>query len=678
MSHGRPGADPTRKAKNFKGTVIRLLLWLKPERLRLNFILVLSTLAVAAQVAAPKILGNATNIVFEGIFNKRTPKGVTKEQMIAGLEAAGKTDIAKMLEPMNLNPGTGTDWSALAKVLLFVAGLYFLSSLLQWMSGFLMRIVVQNTGYTMRRQVQEKIDRVTLSYLDSSSRGDLLSRVTNDIDNITQTLMQTMTQLLSSILTLIGMLIMMFYISWSLALLTLIIVPLAIILGGLIMKQAGPYFSKQWRATGELSGIVEEAFTGQEVTTLYGLQEEFADRFADSNREVSHATFKAQFLSGLMQPLMSMLSNAAYVLVAVAGGFKVASGQMTLGDVQAFIQYSRQFTQPLTTLASMANMLQSGASSAERVFEFLDAPELTADTRDEQARTEGDQALRDAGIINERGQVLAAQPTGGTEGGQPASANEQQVQNGKVVFRDVNFSYVPGKPIITGLNLSVQPGQTVAIVGPTGAGKTTLVNLLMRFYEIDSGAIFVDGINTLDMTRDELRSRIGMVLQDTWLFTGTIMENLSFGKVGATEEEVIAAAKATSVDRIIRALPDGYETHLDDEGGGISNGERQLLTIARAFLSDPEILILDEATSSVDTRTEVLVQQAMGKLRSGRTSFVIAHRLSTIRDADLIVVMENGNVVEQGTHTELLARNGAYRHLHDAQLAVGDSEEVTE
>ncbi|OKL48304.1 multidrug ABC transporter ATP-binding protein [Boudabousia liubingyangii] len=650
MSHHGRGADPTRKTKDFKGTMLRLILWLKPERLRLNLILLFTALAVAGSVAAPKILGNATNIVFEGIFNSKMPAGVTKAQLIAGLKAQGKGDIASMVEAMNLNPGAGTDWNALAKTLGLVVAIYVASSVISFIAGLMMRIVVQNTGYRMRRQVQDKIDRVTLAYLDGSSRGDLLSRVTNDIDNITQTLMQTMTQLLTSILTLFGMLGMMFWISWQLALLTLIIIPFAMIIGGFVVKKAKPHFSAQWKATGQVSGVVEEAFTGQEVTTLYGLQEQFAQNFEAANSQVQQSTFKAQFFSSAMMPLMVLLSNLAYVMIAVAGGYKVASGTMTLGDVQAFIQYSRQFTQPLSTLASMASMLQSGAASAERVFEFLDAEELSDDVRTEQDRAAG-------------------------------APHEDPAQDGKdlaVSFRDVDFSYVPGKPIITDLTLEVPRGHTVAIVGPTGAGKTTLVNLLMRFYEIDSGAIYVDGINTLDLKRDDLRSRIGMVLQDTWLFTGSIMENLAFGKVGATEEEVIAAAKATNVDRIIRSLPDGYQTHLDESGGGISNGERQLLTIARAFLADPQILILDEATSSVDTRTEVLVQHAMNKLRSGRTSFVIAHRLSTIRDADLIVVMENGNVVEQGTHRELLAANGAYRRLHDAQLNAGTEADTGE
>ncbi|MBV7363403.1 ABC transporter ATP-binding protein/permease [Actinomycetaceae bacterium TAE3-ERU4] len=646
MSRHPQGIDPAQKSKNFKATVHRLITQLKPESLRLGIIIVLVTIAVGTSVAAPKLLGNATNLVFEGIFSQKIPAGTTQQQLVANLQAAGKTDVAKLVSSLHLTPGIGINWHALAIVLLLVLCLYFISSLLDWMAGYLIRTVVQNIGYDLRKRAQNKIDKVSLSYLDTTSRGDLLSRVSNDIDNITQTLLQTLVQLLHSVLSLLGMMVMMFVLSWQLALVTLLIIPLAFFLGGGVMKHAKPHFSAKWKTTGEISSIVEEAFSGHETTLLYGLEESFREEFARTNKESQEATFKAQFFSMSMMPLMSLLSNLAYVLVAVAGGLKVATGQMSLGDVQAFLQYSRQFTQPISNLASMANLIQSGSASAERVFEFLDAPELSEDTR----------------------KVDSVIPT------EPAFDKDDKGKNLAVSFRNVTFSYEPGKPVIENLNLEVKRGQTVAIVGPTGAGKTTLVNLLMRFYEIESGNIYLGGKNTRDIPRDLLRSQFGMVLQDTWLFSGTIAQNIAFGKKGATEKEITQAAKATSVDRIIRALPDGYDTYIDSEGEGISNGERQLLTIARAFLSNPQILIIDEATSSVDTRTEVLVQKAMNTLRAGRTSFVIAHRLSTIRNADLIVVMENGNVVEQGTHEELMEKRGHYRNLHDAQLTYGENQ----
>jgi ATP-binding cassette subfamily B protein len=493
--------------------------------------------------------------------------------------------------------------------------------------------------YDLRQEVEAKLNRLPLPYFDNQPRGELLSRVTNDIDNVGQSLQQTLSQLLNSLLTVVAVLGIMFWISWLLALIALVTIPISIVVTSLIAKRSQKLFVQQWRNTGELNGIVEETFTGHGLVKVYGRQKETEANFKEKNDELFGAAFGAQFISGIIMPVMMFVGNLNYVAIAVVGGLRVASGTMTLGDVQAFIQYSRQFTQPLTQVASMANVLQSGVASAERVFEVLDADEQEADAV------------------------------------QPARLDDP---HGAVAFEDVSFSYTPDKPLIEGLDLSVSPGQTVAIVGPTGAGKTTLVNLIMRFYELDGGRITLDGVDIRDLTRHDLRSRIGMVLQDTWLFGGTIRENIAYGRPGASDDEVMAAARATYVDRFVHSLPDGYDTVLDDEASNISAGEKQLITIARAFLADPALLILDEATSSVDTRTELLVQHAMAALRSDRTSFVIAHRLSTIRDADLILVMEDGRIVEQGSHAELLAAGGAYATLYAAQFsgAAADLDEV--
>jgi ATP-binding cassette subfamily B multidrug efflux pump len=627
---GRPGAAPGAKPMDFGGSLRRLLGALRPERVGLAVVVVLGAASVALAVLGPKVLGDATNIVFAGVLGRDLPADLSQEEAIAALRAAGEDRFADLLGGMDVVPGAGIDFGALAATAALAVGLYAGSALLMWIQGHLLAGIVQRTGFRMRAEVQGKIDRLPLSHLDGEARGDLLSRVTNDIDNVTQTLQQTLSQLIVALLTVVGVLVMMFALSWQLALIALVTVPVAAGLTVAIAKRAQPSFVAQWKATGDLGGHVEETFTGHDLVTAYGAEDRFAARFAEENERLFASSFRAQFISGTIQPSMAFVSNLNYVLVAVVGGLRVASGALTLGEVQAFIQYSRQFTQPLAQIASMANLVQSGVASAERVFQVLDSDEEEPDP---------------------------------TPGARPAQVR------GRVEFDDVSFRYVADAPLIEHLDLVVEPGQTVAVVGPTGAGKTTLVNLVMRFYEVNAGRILLDGVDTRAMTRHDLRAAVGMVLQDTWLFRGTIADNIAFGKVGATRADVEAAAAATSVDRFVRSLPDGYETVIDDEGGGVSAGEKQLITIARAFLSDPQILILDEATSSVDTRTEMLVQHAMARLREGRTSFVIAHRLSTIRDADVILVMEHGSIVEQGTHTELLAAGGAYARLYQSQFA---------
>ncbi len=630
MSHGPRGMGgrAPMKAKNFRATLKRVTNLVVSYRISLAAIFLLSAGAVALSVLAPRILGNATNLVFSGFISKQMPPGMTKDQVIDMLRSEGDVRTADMLGPMNITPGKGLDFTSLAHVLLIVLALYVGAAFLGWAAGQISRLVVQRTGWELRQSIEEKINRLPLSYLDQHSRGDILSRVTNDVDNVTQTMQQTLTQMVSSVLTIIGIAVMMLSMSWELTLIALVVIPLGAALAGVLMKRAQPHFRKQWEATGNVSSIVEETITGHEVVTLFNLQQLYDGKFREQNAALYRASFKAQFISSLVNPVMSLVSNLSYVVVAVGGAVMVTSGALTIGEVQAFIQYSRQFTQPVGQLASIANLLQSGLASAERVFEFLDAPDM-----------------------------------------EPDRGNQKPEGYGAVEFSHVNFSYVPGKPVIQDLSVNVAPGQMVAVIGPTGAGKTTLVNLLMRFYEVDSGAILLDGVNIQDINKDVLRSHFGMVLQDTWLFEGTIEENIAFGKEGATPEQVRAAAQATAVDRLIRQLPDGYDTEVSDEGDTLSVGERQLLTIARAFIADPQMLILDEATSSVDTRTEVLVQEAMDRLRQGRTAFVIAHRLSTIRDADLILVMEDGDVVEQGNHDELLERQGAYSRLYEAQFA---------
>lgn len=623
-----PGA-PGQKAKSFGPTLKRLLQRLAPDRTFVVAIFLLTVAAVVMNTLGPQILGKATNLIFDGVVGKQLPAGLTKDQAVASMREQGQDRLADMLSAMHVVPGVGVDFGAVGRVLLLVLVLYVLASVFNWLQAYLLTTVINRAVQRLRSEVEDKIHRLPLSYFDTNARGDVLSRVTNDVDNVAQSLQQTMSQLVMSVLSVLGIMIMMFWISPLLALIALLTVPAAVIVTAQIAKRSKPHFIDQWKYTGLVNAQVEEAFTGHEVVTAFGRVREVGAEFDKRNDKLYQASFKAQFISGLIMPVMMFIGNLNYVLIAVVGGLRVASGSLSLGEVQAFIQYSRQFSQPLTQIGSMVNLLQSGVASAERIFEILDADEQIPD---------------------------------------PGEEDERSLEHGRVEFDAVSFRYEPDKPVIEDLSLVAEPGHVVAIVGPTGAGKTTLVNLLERFYELDSGAITIDGVDITHISRDRLRSRIGMVLQDTWLFGGTIRENIAYGKTGASEEEILEAARAAYVDRFVHSLPQGYDTVIDEEGSGVSAGEKQLITIARAFLAKPAILILDEATSSVDTRTELLVQQAMAALRRDRTSFVIAHRLSTIRDADLIVVMEGGRIVEQGTHERQLAARGAYYRLYNAQF----------
>ena len=619
---GGPGRGPMaggqvgQKAMTFGPSTKRLLARMRPERTQALLVVALGVVSVALMSVGPRLLGHATDLVFSGYVGSRVPPGTPR------------SELPDAVRGMDVVPGQGVDFDAVGRVLLLVLAIYAGASLLAWLQGYVLNGVVQSTVSRMRQEVEEKINRLPLGYFDRSPRGELLSRVTNDIDNVSQTLQQAMSQLLTSLMTVVAVLGMMFWISPLLALVALVSVPLSLFVTRAIMKRSQGQFVAQWRRTGKLNAIVEETFSGHALVTVFGRRAEVERTFAEENDELYRVSLGAQFVSGLIMPAMMFIGNLNYVVIAVVGALRAANGSLSLGE--AFVQYTLQYTQPHTTGASMMNLMQSGVASAERVFELLDA---------------------------------------GEEPGDPPASTTPALRRGEVEFHDVSFRYDDDEPLIDGLSLVASPGQTVAIVGPTGAGKTTLVNLVMRFYDVDAGRITIDGVDITSVPRSELRGQIGMVLQDTWIFGGTIRENIAYGRPDATEKQVLEAARATFVDRFVHSLPDGYDTVVDEEGANLSAGERQLVTIARAFLTDPALLILDEATSSVDTRTELLLQQAMAALRSDRTSFVIAHRLSTIRDADLILVMEDGAIVEQGSHDELVGSGGAYARLYESQFA---------
>jgi len=613
------------RSRDFTGSARRLFRRLSPQRTAIAAVLALSIGSIVLSAIGPRVLGHATDLLFTGVIGRTLPAGITREQAIAAARTRGDNTFADLLGGMNVIPGRGVDFNAVGRTLLLALAMYLVAALLIWVQARLLNVIVQRTITDLRSEVERKVHRLPLSYFDSRQRGELLSRVTNDVDNIQASVSITISQLFTAVLTIIAVSVMMVTISPLLALITVCTVPLSLWVTRAIARRSQKLFVAQWANTGRLNAHIEETYSGFTVVRTFGHRASAQERFGELNAEVYTASFGAQFFSGLVSPATMFVGNLSYVAVAVIGGFQVASGQITLGSVQAFIQYVRQFNQPLTQVAGMYNTLQSGVASAERVFDFLDEPEESASAPDEL-------------------------PSG----------------RGQVVFQNVSFGYSPDTAVIEDLSFTAEPGSTVAIVGPTGAGKTTLVNLLMRFYDVDTGQILFDGVDIRNVSRSSLRSRIGMVLQDTWLFGGTIAENIAYGRPEATEDEIVEAARAAHADNFIRSLPHGYQTRISHDGGNLSAGEKQLITIARAFVAQPQLLILDEATSSVDTRTELLIQQAMAELRRKRTSFIIAHRLSTIRDADLIVVIDGGRIVEQGSHSDLLRRRGVYWRMVSA------------
>ena len=619
----RMNEPPQVRSRDFTGSALRLLRRLTPQRGLTIAVILLGVGGIAVSVIGPRILGHATDLLFNGVIGRQLPAGLTKEQAIEAARARGDSTFADLLSGMNVVPGQGVDFGAVARTLALALVLYVVAALMVWLQARMLNVVVQRTIARLRADVEDKVHRLPLRYFDTRQRGEVLSRVTNDVDNMQQSLSMSITQLLTSVLTVFGVLVMMLTISPLLTLLTVVTVPLSLWVTRSIARRSRTLFVDQWTNTGRLNAHIEETYSGFTVVKTYGHRAGAIEQFDELNDDVYRASFGAQFLSGLVSPATVFVGNISYVAVAVVGGVQVATGQITLGGIQAFIQYVRQFNQPLTQIAGMYNTLQSGIASAERVFDLLDAEEEPADP----------------------------------PGTLPAVG---AARRGRVEFDEGSFAYLPGTPVLEHLSLVAEPGSTVAIVGPTGAGKTTLVNLLMRFYDVDAGRILIDDVDITSVSRSSLRSQIGMVLQDAWLFAGSVYDNIAYGRPDADYDDVVAAAKAAYVDRFVHTLPDGYDTHVSDGGANISVGERQLITIARAVLAQPQLLILDEATSSVDTRTEVLIQHAMAQLRRDRTSFIIAHRLSTIRDADLILVMESGRIVERGTHAELLARRGEY------------------